>query len=48
MLLAEAAGGRGFGELTAATGCEPVAHDEWEIALGLLEEFGGGRPFPLA
>ncbi|MEV7784795.1 hypothetical protein AB0O72_05260 [Streptomyces sp. NPDC088106] len=25
-----------------------LVHDEWEIALGLLEEFGDDRPLPLA
>ncbi|MFF5638203.1 hypothetical protein [Streptomyces sp. NPDC012825] len=25
-----------------------LAHDEWEIALGLLEELGDGHPLPLA
>ncbi|MFI6730885.1 hypothetical protein [Streptomyces atratus] len=40
MLLAEAVGGRRFGELAAATGCEPVTraqllHLLWSRRLGL-------------
>jgi hypothetical protein len=40
VLLAEAAGGRRFGELAAATGCEPVAraqllHLLWSRQLGV-------------
>ncbi|MEU0679531.1 hypothetical protein [Streptomyces albogriseolus] len=27
---------------------EYLAHDEWEVALGLLEELGGGQPLPAA
>ncbi|MFV2119491.1 hypothetical protein ACE14D_14010 [Streptomyces sp. Act-28] len=27
---------------------EYLTRDEWEVALGLLEELGGGRPLPLA
>ncbi|MFJ8128720.1 hypothetical protein [Streptomyces hydrogenans] len=34
-------------DLTVSDIWEYLAHDEWEIALGLLEELGDGHPVPL-
>lgn len=34
-------------DLTVSDIWDYLAHDEWEIALGVLEEFGDGDPLPL-
>ncbi|MFF7474455.1 hypothetical protein [Streptomyces sp. NPDC008092] len=34
-------------DITARDVWDYLAHDEWEIALGLLEELGDGHPLPL-
>jgi hypothetical protein len=40
-------GSAGENDITVRDVWEYLAHDEWEVALGLLEELAGARPLPL-